>query len=505
MNHQYDFSQPARQAPAAIILFLIKFLKVTFRQAWPALIPLLVGTRKLDFSDWYVYAITIGIAVIYLFFSVFSYLRFYYHINGTEIVIKKGVLTRTVINLPFEKIQTIDFKQNILQQVFGVVEFAIDSAGSKKQEVSLTAIPIKHAEALRNHILEEKKQIVGESSSDDISKDEIRIENDDRNLILKLSIPELIKVGITQNHFKSFGLMIAFGFWIFDQFRKVIEENDFGEEQLESTVTNYLDGTLIIWTLVVLFLIIVPFVISLVSTIFRNFDLQLLLGNDGLKLKSGLFNKKQRSTTITKIQTTAWGYNPLQKLLGIFTIKIYPAASTLLRMKNILVVPGCKADHIDLLLETLGFSNKSQGMKSHKISPSYYKRSFWLVGFFPALIIISSSFWVWGYYSLFLVFWPIMIGAAGYFQYKKWRLLVNENVLKIQYGLFGLHHKIIYWHKIQAIKIQRTPFQNRNKLANVIIYQAGHQIKVPYLPIKIANQLQRYALYKIESDEEGWM
>ncbi len=502
MNENNPFSAPSRQSPAAIVLFLIKFLKITVRQAWPALIPLLVGTRKLDFSDWYVYALIIGVAAIYLFFSIFSYLRFYYHLNEGEIVIKKGVLTRTVVNLPFEKIQTIDFKQNILQQVFGVVEFAIDSAGSKKQEVSLTAIPLHQAEALRQFILDEKKQKA--TGQVEEAKSEEAISHED-SLILKLHISDLFKVGITQNHFKSFGLMIAFSFWVMDQVRKITQENDFGEEEIEETVVNYANGTLFFWLLFTLFLVFIPFVISLFSTVFRHFNMQLSLSKDGLKLTSGLFNKKQRSTTLNKVQATAWGHNPLQKLLQISTIKIYPASSASIRLKNILTIPGGKEKHVNILLENLGLGSKDAQFKTHQISEFYYKRTFWIVGIIPAFLATVVSFWNWSFYSLFFCLWPVLVGSTTYLQYKKWKILVNENILRIQFGLFGLHNKIIFWHKIQAVKISRTPFQNKYGLANITFYQAGHQIKVPYISIGLAEHLQSYALYKIESDQEGWM
>ncbi|MEL7147870.1 MAG: PH domain-containing protein, partial [Bacteroidota bacterium] len=207
-----DFFAPSRQSPIAILLFLLKFLKLTIRHAWPVVLYMVFSLRKVEFADWLVYVLFAVIGAAYVASSVLSYLRFRYQLKGGEIVITKGILTRTTVNLPFEKIQTIDFKQNVLQQLFGVVELAIDSAGSKKQEVSLTAVPIERAEALREYVLEEKKHYVDTQQEETISAQA----TPQSKVILTLGVGDLLKVGITQNHIKSLGLIFVFFIGLFE-------------------------------------------------------------------------------------------------------------------------------------------------------------------------------------------------------------------------------------------------------------------------------------------------
>lgn len=505
MKELSNFFTPSRQSPIAILIFLIKFLRVTVKQGWAGVISLAVFFRKVEFSEWILYACILTILALYVFFSIYSYLKFYYYLKEGEIVIKKGIFTKTTINLPFEKIQTIDFKQNLIQQVFGVVEFTIDSAGSKKQEVSLSAVPLEMAEQLREYILQEKKSIISENEEKHTVTQEEIVKAP--KSILRLSILDLLKVGITQNHIKSLGLILVFFFGLLDQVRKLTEESDLDENQFEETVNTYFEETLMLWIWVfsVAFLLFVPIVVSLVTTVFKYFDMQLLLGNDGLKLKSGLLNKKQKSTTLRKIQTISWGWNPLQYLINIFTVKIYPATASSIKVKNILTIPGSKEEHIDKLLDSLGFTEKSQNLKEHRMSSLYYVRGFWIIGVIPALIGGSVLFYLFSWNALFTLIWPVFIFAESYVEYKKWRLLVNEHVLKIQHGLFGLHYKLIYWHKIQAVKITQSPYQRRRNLATIVCYQAGHQMRMSYISLNLARQIEQYALYKIETDKIGWM
>lgn len=499
-----DFFTPSRQSPIAMLLFLLKFLRITIRQAWPIVVSLVFSLRKVAFADWVIYVIFIAIGVLYVFFSVFSYLRFRYHLREGEIVITEGVITRTTVNLPFEKIQTIDFKQNVLQQLFGVVELAIDSAGSKKQEVSLTAIPIKRAEALREYVLEEKKSIIAEHQ---VEEETTQTTTSPSTVILNLSIGELLKVGITQNHIKSLGLILVFFFGIFEQFRRLTEETELADEELQNTVGSYVESTVTTWLWVfsIAFILVIPLAVSLVTTVFTYFNMQLSLGSDGVKLVSGLLNKKQRSTTLNKIQSVGWGSNPLQKLLGLFTMKIYPAAATTVKLKNLLTIPGSRKEQIDKVLETLHFKEKSGGMREHRISPAYYQRALLIIGLVPTVIIAPFIFYFFTWYGLLTLLWPVFIYVEALVEYQKWRFYTNEHILQTRYGLFGIHHKVIYWHKIQAIKITQTPYQKRNNLANIVCYQAGHQMRIPYISLDIAQQIEQYAMYKIETDEVGWM
>ena len=259
------------------------------------------------------------------------------------------------------------------------------------------------------------------------------------------------------------------------------------------------------WVFTIAFVLFIPIVVSLFTTVFKYFDMQLLLGKDGIKLKSGLLNKKQRSTTLNKVQTVFWAWNPLQKLLGLYTIKLYPATSSSIKQKSILIIPGSREEHVEALLGALNFTDNSEYLKEHRMSPAYYIRWSIFVGVIPAVIIggVLAFFIKW--YALTALVWPILIYLESFTEYRKWRLYTNGNILKIRYGLFGINFKVIFWHKIQAITVTQTPYQTRKNLATVTCYQAGHQLKIPYISLSLARQIEQYALYKIETDTKGWM
>ena len=131
--------EPTRQSYFAILLILLRLVKVMVRQLWPLLVIFLFNPKKEDGSPFFTtifIVVAIGIAIM----SIISYFKFYYYIEDDELVIEKGVLSKTKLNVPIDRIQTVNFKQGVLHQIFKVVSLEIDTAGSAGHELSLIHI-----------------------------------------------------------------------------------------------------------------------------------------------------------------------------------------------------------------------------------------------------------------------------------------------------------------------------------------------------------------------------
>ena len=82
--------------------------------------------------------------------------RYYFYIEEDKLIVEKGVFGRSKTIVPFERIQTINFEQNLAHQVFSVLRLKVDTAGSAQKEFEFDAIAIDQAQALRKIILEKK-------------------------------------------------------------------------------------------------------------------------------------------------------------------------------------------------------------------------------------------------------------------------------------------------------------------------------------------------------------
>jgi len=113
------FATKTRQSYVAILLIIYKTYSIIVRQAWPFLIYFFVGGGDKK------YHLLIGvsvIAVIGMVWSIIKFFRYYFYIKDEELIIEQGVLSKAITNVPFDRVQTINFEQNLIHRIFNVVK-----------------------------------------------------------------------------------------------------------------------------------------------------------------------------------------------------------------------------------------------------------------------------------------------------------------------------------------------------------------------------------------------
>jgi len=265
MTETTDFYQPQRQSPKAIVLILLKYIRIVVRQVWPILLIVLINPR----SGKGIMIISIVLAVVFisLIYSILAYTRYYFFIQNNELCVRSGVFRKTVLNVPFDRIQSVDFKRNVVHQFLNVVSVQIDTAGSKGSELELDAIEQERAEELREIVLAYKRaKTVSAQDAGEMPPDlpPIKVVPE---LILALSAKDLIKVGISENHLRTAAIIFAFFISLADDLDKLLGWDIYGS--LEDT-TNAMSIVGILATLVAIPLFIgISFAITLIRTVLK--------------------------------------------------------------------------------------------------------------------------------------------------------------------------------------------------------------------------------------------
>lgn len=499
MEHNaFKFSTPSRQSSVAIGIILIKFIKITIRTFWPLLLSFFIGrkTGGSNFESIIGYA-AIGIAALNLGGSIMTYFRFYFHIEKNAIVIDKGILKRSKVNIPFERIQTINFKQNVLHQIFNVVSLEIDTAGAKKSEISIDALNKEDAIALRDYIISEKEQLTNETLEVGIEDKNLFEEN-----ILHLTPIDLIKVGISQNHLRSMALIFAFVFSTFNESNEFI--SDFITDKFEEFESTMINNALLPILLLIIAVLVISFLFSLINSILKFYELNLSINKKGLKLVKGLLNREEITISKSKIQIISWSTNPIRKVFSMFTMKISQASSSEANNKSNITVPGSYQHQIEKILKAV-FPDKQPDFSSeNKLSKLIKIRLFLFTGLAPA-VIGGMLLYPKGIQAFLILFVPVLSWLLIALYYKKRSYQINDEFLKNNTGIFGRAHELSQIHKIQAVRIKQSLYQKRKKLATVLLFTAAGQLKIPFIEIEKANQLENFILYRVESDKREWM
>jgi putative membrane protein len=467
---------------------------------FPILIVFVLGGDNSGSKYWYV--VIILAALVGMIYSIINYFRYYFYLEKDELIIESGVLKRSKLNVPFDRIQTINFEQNIVHRIFNVVRLKIDTAGSSKAEFQFQAIDSETANKLRNVLLAKRKQKTKSLEAIDLDLPKTEEEETKYETIMQLSLEDLIKAGAVENHLRSGGIILAFMYWIWSS----LDDAKINiEDQVESTVVSSLgSGLFLVLTLVFLF-IVLSFIISMIKMVFANYDLKFMRSKNGFKINSGLFTKKDISALDHKIQVISWGDNPLKKLIGIKDLRLKQASSNAMDKKSSIRVPSCSVKHINLVRDTLYGRSSFDGIEYSPIDKRYFYRN---GGILSLIIAVAVSAFI--YFNL-----PIqatVIGSAGalmvftfYLTYRKKRYGYNNEMIVITGGAYGDKTEMLPIYKIQSLSKTQSPYQKRNNLANLVIHTAAGKVAIPYINIDIVQEVMDKFLYLIEVDKRKWM
>lgn len=501
MDSSSNLYQPQRQSPKAVILILLKYLRITVRQMWPILLIVLINPTS--GKGIIITIIALGIALISLIYSLVAYTRYYFFIQNNELCVRSGVFRKIVLNVPFDRIQSIDFKRNLVHQFLNVVSVQVDTAGSKGSELELDAIELTRAEELREIVLAYKRErhVNILDNTDPIPP--IPVVQEAPELILSLSPKDLIKIGISENHLRTAAIIFAFFLGLADDLDQLLGWDIYG--QLENTTTAMSIFGLLATLLAIPLFIGISFTITLIRTVLKYYGLKFWREGKSFKVVSGLFTRNEKSIQKSKIQVIRWVTSPLKRIFGIYQMNIYQATNVDQNQDKSLVIPGCYQQQVDHTLDTIVPDFKNAVFTSHQMHPSIVRLMVFLFGFIPSVLFGLMAWYNEGMMQWLLTLaFPLAI-YMGYLYQRKRRLKIHPDFIVSEGGIFGHSYKLIEIYKVQSVHIESSPIQRRRGLSSLHVFTAGGDISFPYLNAAVARQARDYILYRVEQEEKSWM
>ena len=503
-NEPLDLHIPHRQSPLAILVILYEFIRRILSAFWPIVLIYVVRGRTSGQSGDPVYLyIGIGISLISVIGSLISYFRYYYYVTDTDLIIEKGLIERKKITVPFDRIQTINTEQKIIHQLFGVVKLEIDTAGSKKKEIAIDALEQGVAEQIKSFLLLKKKYLQEESSKrkptpPSKSQDLHQVEP-----LIRLSITDLVKIGVSQNHIQTALLIIGFGIGFLDDIQEIINFDLYTwiQGQIGQASASYA-----IFLLMVLpFLLLITFIITLIRTVIRFYHQKVWIAGDGIQLESGLLTRHQSFIHRQKIQRIQWSQNPIKRIFKLFELRIYQASSQQEHAKKTNQIPGCYREALEALRDTTFPRKWFESMDYVRVSTQYRGRLWLYFGILPGILLGFLGYLQDGLPGFWFLVWiPLVWWWAG-IVVRRWHIGLNDYALYLKHGFWEVKEDFIPVYKIQAVRLKQSPYQRSHQLATVSISTASGSLEIPYLPLDLAQRMMNYLLFRVESSHLAWM
>ena len=489
-----DLTKPTRQELRGfLVIFVFEVLKI-LRALWPIFIVIFAQKKLLPTGV--TIPMVIGLVLLLLLIhSILFYLNFYFYVEENQFILKKGYLRKKALSIPLERIQSVNTKQNILQQLLNVYSLEVDTAGSAGKELKIYSLSGSYADHLTQFLQsheENKIEDKSELDSNIIGEEEI----------LKLSPSDLLRIGISQNHLRTGLIIVAFGSQIVGQIQDLFkEQTDAYSDSAQNIMSN---SGILFYTGLALFFLVVSILATLLVTVIKYYDFKLVKHQKSYRITAGLINKRKVLLPFSKVQQLNWETGPIKKLFGIFKISFKQAVSKQIQQKQVIDAPGCLNQHIERIRDEIFKGD----LPDHSEKIYAHRRYFILLwvqrGLFPALIPIALYIYepMWliagGSWLALSALYCRMAVRKRYFQFNKTQLIVGKGAITTVWQQAESF-------KTQSVDFRQSFFQKRRGLASLRVNNASGQIDIPYIPEDMANKLMNYLLYHVETSNKKWM
>ncbi|NVK51671.1 MAG: PH domain-containing protein [Flavobacteriaceae bacterium] len=502
MNSNSLFSQFSRQSPKGVLIIYLQLLYKALKVTWILLF--LFIQRFSKFSESALIYIYVGLIVVLLFILIRAYLiykNFVFKIDNGYFVLKEGILKKKNTSVSFDRIQNINFKQNIVQQLINVYEVNIETAGSKDTEIAIKALSFDKAQALKEALSEVKnpKRETAQTA-----------ESQQPKPLLKIGFTELLKVSLTENHLQNLLLFLAIVVGILQQLQDVFK--GFGNEKKLNDLVEVDAATIVnsvlFFVVLLVALLLVGVISSFVKILLFHFNLTLFIKEKSFNITQGLLTKKTIILNENKIQSITVATNPIKKKLGISFVTFKQAVSgKVKKQQNKLIrIVGCKLNQIQQIKKVL-YAYTAVEEKEKKRPNNYFKLKMYIRSFLALLLlngiafsVLQTSFWFFS--NVLLV--PITILLIQ-LKFNKQFYKLDQELLLIGSGRVETHLTYLPIFKMQNIKMSQTIFQKRRNIVDLVFQTASGKVKIPCIDKQEALSIYNFALYKAETNTQPWM
>jgi putative membrane protein len=412
-------------------------------------------------------------------------LRWYYFtfmITESEIIIKSGVFSRKQRNIPIERVQNINVKQDLIQRILGIARIQIETAGDITAEGTLEFVKLKDADDINRIIRTYQKNLISnekpivESQSEGYfeskfgRKSETYNPSESGNVLFEMSRKDLLIYGMIRLR----PLFLIYGIWAMSYITQYQKLNDIVTGYLEETVNSIADVPLHylipIIILFVLLSVIISWLIDICWTFAQFYGFRLIQDGNKLFASYGLFSKYSITIPLKKLQQITIGTNPVKKKFNFYSMVLYTAGYDVSAKAAPSAVPLAKKEILEQIAAKIFPVVVPTEFKS--ISEKSIRRAFlrYLMLMIPLFI---SSYFIFDFYALLGI---IILPGLYYAAFLRWQYrgyLIQSDVIFVKQGFWNQKINIIPIEKIQTLHITESFFQRRLELATVHIDTAS--------------------------------
>ncbi|HEY0662869.1 MAG TPA: PH domain-containing protein [Lysobacter sp.] len=433
----------------------------------------------------------IGVGVLAAF-SVWRYFTYRYGVAGDSLVVRSGLLERSLRVIPFARIHNVALQQSLLHRVFGVAEVRLESAGGQRPEAEMRVLKLVDALALealvrrRGAIAVEGAPATAETVTP----------------LLSMPIGEVIRMGLVSNR----GLIVV-GAAIggLSQFNQRLIPNLF--EQSALSVAGWMDQqhfgatTYVIAGLGLLVLAVAALrLFSILLALLQYYGFTLSEHGRRLTVERGLLARWRTSASRRRIQAWTLKEGVLHRLLKRRSLEIDTAVAEDQNQQRALreLAPIATPAACDALVEHLLPKARWSQLDWRALPSGHWWRLF-VPGIPFVLLATAALSWRFGTWGLLALLWLPWSAYKAYRQAQRAAYTVGEGLVAVREGWWSRYWRFAELDKLQALQLTRNPLDRRCGTATLWLDTAGAGAMAPPLRIRFLPEGEAQALFDVLS------
>jgi putative membrane protein len=449
-------SEAKRLHPVAALIHSLRQLK---EMLIPFLFFVLFGSRG-DGSFVYL-AASAGILLLVIGFGILTWYRFTYRIENGELRIEHGVFIRRKRYIPFERIQSLDVSEGILQRPLGLVKLKVETAGgagTEDAEAVLAAVTKEEAAFIHEMLVSVKKGGCSAREEEETVTETI---------LYKISLGELLLLASTSG---GVGVVISAMFAFVFQFEEFIPyESVFkGLEDFVSLGLIFISGVIFLGFLL-------AWGISVIGTMLKYANFTLKKVDNDFIITRGLLEKRQFTIPLSRIQAVRVSENLLRQPLGLASVYLESAGGSAVNEEGakVLVLPVVKKRTVPRLLEP-HLDGCQLEMPLTPAPGRAFRRYLFRSSVFTLPLAAASIllFRPWGWLGLVLL---AASSVWAWFEFRAAGWGIDRGYLTLRYRTIGKNTVTMKKEKVQSINVKQSHFQRKKQLATIqAVVKSGH-------------------------------
>lgn len=446
----------------------------------PGLLFLVFATGD-SYAAWYMIAFLPAVTI-----SLIRYFTLRYDLTEGHVVVREGLLFKSVRHIPFSRIQNIDTKQNPLHRLFGVAEVRLETAGGREPEAVFRVLSLNSLEVIRAGVFAGRNGFPSQAEPKGAGAEE------QQTPFFRMGWSDIVLFGLLSQKGLALLAGLVYLMWEFELWSRIEAALPFDPEEASKAVS--VGG----WILSGLGLVLLLQVLTIAWSFLTLHGFRILRTKEGLSIYCGLWIRQSATLPRHRIHFLSIREGLLARWLGRLSIQAATAGGNLSSEEQISrkwLIPLTRKAHLGSILREVQPELDLSHVNWTPVHPrAFYRmlKRWWVMMLAPSIILGvqlplagAISYGVLG----LLGTWGMAMRA------KNLGYALGDGAILVRDGILTLERNAVRYSKVQSISIRQTPLDRRARMGTLEVDTAGQstsglRLRIPYLPIAVAEALK---------------